>query len=69
MENKALTPNSTLTFEDYEILVNLIISQVNTLMMFQTDDYEHTSEVRKQMEGLKNRIHNTIREKVKNGEF
>jgi len=69
MKNKPLTPNSTLTFEDYEILVNLIISQVNTLMMFQTDDYEHTSEVRKQMEGLKNRIHNTIREKVKNGEF
>ena len=67
--NNSLTPNSTLTFEDYEILTNIIISQVNTLMMFQTDDYEHTSEVRKQMEGLKNRIHNTVREKVQKGEF
>jgi hypothetical protein len=61
--------NSTLTFEDYSILTNLIISQVNTLMMFQTDDYQHTSEVRKQMEGLKNRLQNTVREKVQKGEF
>ena len=61
--------NSTLTFEDYQILTNLIISQTNTLMMFQTEDYEHTSQVRKQFEGLKNRIHNTVREKVEKGEL
>ena len=56
------TQKETLTFDDYGVMLNLLISQKNNLDLFPTQNLE----VRNQIEDMMKRLKNTMTEVSKN---
>lgn len=61
-QNKMKTEKQTLTFDDYGVMLNLLISQKNNLDLFPTQNLE----VRNQIEDMMKRLKNTMTEVSKN---
>ena len=59
------TEKQTLTFDDYGVMLNLLISQKNNLDLFPTQNLE----VRNQIEDMMKRLKNTMTEVSKNEEL
>jgi len=55
----------TLTFDDYGVMLNLLIAQKNNLDLFPTQNLE----VRNQIEAMMKRLKNTMGEVSKNEQF
>ena len=62
MKNEMKTQKETLTFDDYGVMLNLLISQKNNLDLFPTQNLE----VRNQIEDMMKRLKNTMTEVSKN---
>ncbi len=62
MKNEMKTQKQTLTFDDYGVMLNLLISQKNNLDLFPTQNLE----VRNQIEDMMKRLKNTMTEVSKN---
>ena len=56
------TEKQTLTFDDYGVMLNLLITQKNNLDLFPTQNLE----VRNQIEDMMKRLKNTMTEVSKN---
>jgi hypothetical protein len=59
------TEKQTLTYDDYGVILNLLISQKNNLDLFPTQNLE----VRNQIEAMMMRLKNTMVEIVRNEEI
>jgi hypothetical protein len=59
------TEKQTLTYDDYGVILNLLISQKNNLYLFPTQNLE----VRNQIEAMMRRLTNTMIEIVRNEEI
>jgi hypothetical protein len=61
-QNKMKTEKQTLTFDDYGVMLNLLITQKNNFGLFPTQNLE----VRNQIEDMMKRLKNTMIEVSKN---